>query len=66
MRTALVCLVLLILAAGDAAAQFGTPKVETITVSPRLPTASDPIRVVVTGQGICGGYALQDVFRPPG
>ena len=66
MRAALVCLVLLTLTASAAAAQFGTPKIESITVSPRLPTASDPLRVVVTGQGICGGFAMQDVFRPPG
>lgn len=68
MRTALVCTALLILTAGAAAAQsgFGDPKVEAITVSPRLPTAGDPIRVVVTGQGICGGYALQDALTPPG
>ena len=68
MRTALVCVALLVSTAGTVAAQsgFGTPKIESITVSPRRPTASDPLRVVVTGQGICGGYALQDVFRPPG
>ena len=68
MRSALACIVLFVLTSGAAAAQsgFGTPKIESITVSPRLPTASDPLRVVVTGQGICGGYALQDVLRPPG
>lgn len=67
MRTALACTALLLLTAGAAAAQsgFGDPKVEAITVSPRLPTASDPLRVTVTGLGICGGYALQDVLTPP-
>ena len=41
MRTALVSIALLILTVGAAAAQsgFGDPKVEAITVSPRLPTA---------------------------
>jgi hypothetical protein len=57
---------MLILFAGAAAAQsgFGDPKVETITVSPRLPTALDPLRVIVTGQGICGAFAHPDLFPP--
>lgn len=66
MRTTLVCIALLVSTAGAAAAQsgFGTPKIESITVSPLLPTASDPLRVIVTGQGICGAHAHPD-FLPP-
>jgi hypothetical protein len=64
MRTALACIVLFILCAGAAAAQFGSPSVETITVSPRLPTAIDPLRVVVTGLGICGASAHPEFFPP--
>lgn len=64
MRTALACLALLILCAGAAAAQIGNPSVDAITVSPRLPTALDPLRVTVTGMGICGAFADPDFFPP--
>lgn len=59
MRTALACIALLILCAGAAAAQ-----IEAITVSPRLPTALDPLRVVVTGVGICGAHTEPELFPP--
>ncbi|HSF41864.1 MAG TPA: hypothetical protein VLT87_18830 [Thermoanaerobaculia bacterium] len=63
MRTALAFLMLL-LAAGAAAAQFGSPSVETITVSPRLPTAIAILRVSVTGLGICGASAHPEFYPP--
>jgi hypothetical protein len=64
MRTAFACIALFVLSAGAAAAQIGNPSVETITVSPRLPTTLDPLRVTVTGLGICGAYAQPDIFPP--
>lgn len=64
MRAALACLALFILCAGASPAQIGNPSVETITVSPRLPTALDPLRMTVTGLGICGAFTDPDFFPP--
>lgn len=61
MRTALACIALLALPMGVAAQGVGPSSIDTIKVSPRLPTTLDPLRVTVTGLATCGGHA----FEPP-
>lgn len=61
MRTALACIALLALPMGVAAQGVGPSSIDTIKVSPRLPTSLDSLRVTVTGLATCGGYS----FEPP-
>lgn len=59
MRTVLACIALLLLPVGATAQGVGPSSIDKIQVSPRLPTALDPLRVTVTGLATCGGYSSE-------